>query len=420
MPLSHTTRRGFLQASGAFLALPALECLAGAEAAAPPPRRLVCMNTTLGLYAGNLFPADAGSEYEITPYLEPLQKLRSRFTIFSGLSHPEVDGGHSSEASFLTAAPHPGSSSFRNTISLDQLAVEQLAPDTRIPSLVLATSYGSLSYSRAGVQIPSERSPASLYKQLFTAGTAQEVQRQVQRLRDGRSIMDSVIEQARRLERGASAIDRERLDQYFSAVREVESRLGKAEAWAHRPKPVVDMPPPEDIADRKDIIGRTRLMFSVMQLALRTDSTRFITLSIDGQNDVPPIEGVTVDHHNLSHHGKDPEKLAQLKIVETLEMQALAEFLGELAAAPEGGGNVLDNTLVFYGSNLGNASSHDTKNMPVLLAGGPFRHGNHLAFPERSNAPLPQLFVSMLQQLGLETERFAGTSGTWPGFGVAT
>jgi hypothetical protein len=403
-------RRDFLRASGVLLALPALECLGGV-AAGSPRRRMVCANTSLGLYAGNLFPAEAGRDYPLTPYLEVLRELRDDFTVFSGVSHPEVDGGHSSEASYLTAAPHPGSSSFRNTISLDQFAIERLAPDTRFPYLALGTQRGSLSVSRAGVRIPSEMSPAALFKQLFVDGSAKEVELQVQRLKDGQSIMDTVRDQAARLQKSASRIDRERLDQYFAAVREVEQRLVQSEAWAHRPKPRVDVPAPTDIADRKDLIGRTRLMFQVMHLALQTDSTRFITLSIDGMNDVPPIKGVTIDHHNLSHHGKDPEKLKQLAIIETLEMEALGEFLTRLHDTSEDGGSLLDHTLVLYGSNLGNASSHDTKNMPILLAGGGFRHGQHLAFDQKDNTPVARIFVSMLQRLGIETDTFASGHG---------
>jgi hypothetical protein len=337
--------------------------------------------------------------------------LKQDFTIFSGVSHPEVDGGHSSEASFLTAAPHPGSSSFRNSISLDQFAVERLAPDTRFPYLALGTQRGSLSFSRSGVQIPSEKSPAKVFRNLFVDGSPDEVAQQVQRLKDGQSIMDTVVDQAERLSRRASVSDRQRLDQYFSAVREVEQRLVKSEAWAHRPKPKVDVSPPTDIADRTDIIGRTRLLFDVMHLALETDSTRFITLSIDGMNDVPPIKGVTIDHHNLSHHGKDPEKLKQLAVIETLEMEALRDFLLKLRGSREEAGTVLDHTMVLYGSNLGNASNHNTRNMPILLVGGGFRHGQHLAFDPKNNTPVCQIFVSMLQRLDVETDEFASGKG---------
>lgn len=411
MNMHAINRRSFLRAAGVLLALPALESLGTAAAAAGAPRRMVCVNTSLGLHGEYLFPTKTGRDYTLTPYLEVLKDFRNDFTIFSGVSHPEVDGGHSSEASFLTAAVHPGSSSFRNSISLDQFAVEKLAPDTRFSFLALGTDRSSLSYSRSGVQIPSDKRPSQIFRKLFVDGTPAEVRQQVQRLKDGQSIMDTVHAQAKKIEREATTADRERLDQYFTAVREVEQRLVKAEAWSQKPKPKITAPIPNDIADRKDIIGRTRLLFDVMHLALQTDSTRFITLSIDGMNDVPPIQGVTIDHHNLSHHGKDPEKLAQLKIVETLEMQALRDFLVKLRDSKETGGSVLDRTTVLYGSNLGNASSHDTKNMPVIVAGGGFKHGQHVAFDPKNNTPTGQIFVSLLQRLGIETDQFASGKG---------
>ncbi len=417
MNMNAINRRSFLRAAGVLLALPALESLGTAAVAATgAPRRMVCVNTSLGLHGEYLFPTKTGRDYALTPYLEVLKDFRNDFTIFSGVSHPEVDGGHSSEASFLTAAVHPGSSSFRNSISLDQFAVEKLAPDTRIPFLALATDRSSLSYSRAGVQIPSDKKPSAIFRKLFVDGTPAEVKQQVQRLKDGQSIMDTVHAQAKKIEREATTADRERLDQYFTAVREVEQRLVKAEAWSQRPKPKITAPVPNDIADRKDIVGRTRLLFDVMHLALQTDSTRFITLSIDGMNDVPPIQGVTIDHHNLSHHGKDPEKLAQLKIVESLEMQALRDFLAKLRDSKETGGSVLDRTTVLYGSNLGNASSHDTKNMPIIVAGGGFKHGQHVAFDQRNNTATGQIFVSMLQRLGIEADQFASGKGRVNGF----
>jgi hypothetical protein len=427
--MTAVNRRQFLRAAGVALALPTLESI-GAPAAAGPtqsvgvsaagaPRRMLFVNTSLGLYGPNLFPTQAGRNYESTPYLDVIKAFRDDYTIFSGVSHPEVDGGHSSEASFLTAAPHPGSSSFRNTISVDQLAAEQLGATTRFPYLALATARQSLSVNRSGIRIPSESRPSQVFRKLFMNGTPQEVAREVERLKDGRSLLDTVRGQAKMLSGQVSAADRDRLDQYFTAVREVEQRLVGAEDWSNRPKPKVDVKPPNDIADRTDIIGRTRLMFDVIHLAFQTDSTRIVTLSIDGMNDVPPIKGVTIDHHNLSHHGKDPQKLAQLKIVETLEMEAFRDLLTRLKDVKETGGTLLDHTAIFYGSNLGNAASHDTRNMPVILAGGGFRHGQHLAFDSANNAPLPRVFVSMLQRFGIEVDTFASGKGRMTGLEFA-
>lgn len=418
---SSLTRRTFLRGAGVALALPMLESgrssFARAADDAKPIRRMVCCCTTLGIHAEHLFPTATGLDYELTPYLEPLKELRKDFTVISGVCHPDVDGGHSSEASYLTAAPHPGAASFRNTISVDQLVLEKLPPATRFSSLVLNTSpgSGSLSVSRSGVMVPADYRPSEVFKKLFVDGTAKEVAEQTRRLQDGQSIMDAVQGEAKKLQQRVTAGDRAKLEEYFTTVREVEQRLHLAEEWAKRPKPKVDVPPPTDVQNAADFVNRTRLMFDLAHLALQTDSTRVITLRIQGHNSVPPVEGVTQDWHNLSHHGKDPEKIAQLKIIELEQMKLLANFLAQLKASQEGAASLLDNSMVLYGSNLGNASSHDTKNMPMLLAGGGFRHGQHLAFDHAKNYPLPNLFVSMLQRLGIEADKFATSTGTLSG-----
>jgi len=413
-------RRSFLRGVGVTLALPMLDAMLPAfgAKAQPPKRRMVSICTTLGIHPEHLFPTDTGRGYKASPYSEVIDEFRDQFTIFSGLSHPEVDGGHSSEASFLTAAAHPGASGFRNTISMDQLAIEKLAPDTRFSSLMLSSSSNySLSWTRNGVNIPAEDRPSRVFAKLFLDGTAAEVDQQVRRLKDGQSIMDIVGEQAKGLQRTVGTQDREKLDQYFTSVRELEQRLVKAEDWARKPKPKVEMKPPTDPQNRADIIATTRPMFDLMHLALQTDSTRMITFRMQGHNSVPPIEGVTQDWHNLSHHGKDPTKIDELAIIEKTELHELRTFLANLKASKEDGANLLDRTMVLYGSNLGNSSSHDTRNMPIVLAGGSFKHGQHLAFDPQSPPPLCNLYVQMLRQLGVDTSTFGSAKATSiPGF----
>jgi len=422
------SRRTFLRGAGVSMALPMLDAMlpravakaAAAMGIAQTQRRMICICTGLGIHAGNLFPEQAGRDYKLTPYLQPLANHRNDFTILSGVSHPDVDGGHHSESSFLTTAPHPGSSNFRNTVSLDQVVAEKLGAVTRFPYLALATARSSLSVTRSGTQIPSDKRPSQLFKKLFLTGSDKEIQDQLRKLKEGQSIMDTVLDRTRSLQKDVGAADRQRLDEYFTSVREVEQRLNDAEAWATRPKPKVDVKPPTDIQNGADTVGRTRLMYDLIHLAIQTDSTRVITLSIDGMSSVPPIEGVTIDHHNLSHHGKDETKLAQLRIVELEQMKAFADLVAKLKQAREADGTLLDRTMVLYGSNLGNASSHDTKNMPILLAGGGFRHGQHLAFDTRANAPLGNVFVSMLQQMGIESDNFGTGRSTMRGLEPTT
>ena len=420
--LRRFSRRFCLRGAGVTLTLPLLESMAkaeGQESAKELPRRMICINTTLGLHTPNLFPTRAGTDYELTPYLEPLRDFRSDLTVFSGLSHPDVDGGHPTELCYLTSAPHPRADNFRNTISLDQFAVERLAPETRFDSLVLASSHTGMSISRNGVPIPAEQRPSVIFRKMFMAGTPAEMKAQEQRLSEGRSIMDTLLGEAKEFQRGLGRQDQQKLDEYFSAVRQVEQRMVTAQQWAGRPKPVVDAKPPVDITSSVEVVGRVRLMIDLMQLALQTDSTRYITFALNGFNAVPAIQGVTQDWHNLSHHGQDPAKLSELRVVELQVMQLLGELLAKLKSTPEDGGTLLDRTIVLFGSNLGNASSHDNKNLPILVAGGGFRHGQHLSFDPLKNPPLCNLFVQMLQRLGTDVSSFGSSNGTIPGFELA-
>ena len=407
-------RRHFLRASGITLALPWLESFAESSAELRR-RRTVAINIGLGLHGPNLFPDRAGRGYELTPYLKTLEPFRNDFTIISGSSHPGVDGGHSAEKSFLTAAPHPGSASFKNTISLDQLMAEKIGAATRFAYLPLSLSGRSLSWSRSGVELPSESRPSQVFARLFLEGKPTEKEKQIQRLRDGQSIMDTVLENAKRMSGRVSIRDREKLDQYFTVVRETEKRLQKAREWEGKPKPKTDRQPPRDVTDRNDIIAKANLMYDMIHLALETDSTRLVTFFKNGINAVPTIAGVTQDYHNLSHHGKDREKIVELTVIETEQLKAFGDFLKKLGETREGDDTLLGKTQILLGSNLGNASSHNNRNLPIILAGGPYRHGQYLAFDTEKNHPLPQLFVTMLQGMGLDFDRFAGISGTLPG-----
>ncbi len=406
------------------MTLPLLEAMqprsSRAAAAAEPPRRMICINTTLGLHTPYLFPTATGRDYELTPYLEPIQNLRDQFTVFSGLSHPEVDGGHPAELCYLTSAPHPRADNFRNTISLDQFAIEQLVPDTRFGSLVLASSSSrGLSFTRSGVPIPADERPSRIFRNMFVNGTPAEVNQQVLRLKQGQSVLDAVLSEANDFQRGLNQQDLDKLDEYFTSVREVEQRMVKAQEWARRPKPEVSSKPPVDITNAVDVPARVRVMIDLMHLAIQTDSTRFITFALNGLNAVPTIPGVTQDWHNLSHHGQDPAKLSELKVVELQQMQLFGELIAKLGDSSEGSGSLLDRTIVLFGSNLGNASSHDNKNMPIIVAGGGFQHGQHLAFDPLKNPPLCNLYVQLLRRLGANVDSFGSSNGTIPGFELA-
>lgn len=415
IPAHPLNRRTFLRASGVALSLPWLDAMAFGSTEKEIPRRLIAINTNLGILSEHFYPKQTGREFELTPYLEPLADFRDQFTVISGCSHPKVTGGHSAEVSYLTAAPHPGTASFRNSISLDQFAAEHLGQRTRVSTLPLVVAKQgnqSLSFTSSGVMLPAEKSPSAVFKALFVAGNPQEIERQIQELRVGRSILDTVADRAASLQRKLGTADRRRLDQYFTSVREVERRLLIAEEWERKPKPKVDTPPP---SDGEYLLEKLAAMYDLMRLAIETDSTRLMTMLIRLDGFSAHIPGVSTESHNLSHHVGRKDKLAQLKNLELAEFRELARLLQGLHDAREGEQSLLERTSLFYGSNLGNGNNHDTKNMPVLLAGGGFRHGQHLAFDRQHNYPLPNLFVSLLQRLGVETDKFASSTGTLRG-----
>ena len=430
------SRRKFLRGAGTLLSLPLLDAMspvfagvAKSAAGVTPggkPRRMFGICNNLGLLPEHFFPKESGRGYALSPYLEALKEHRDRFTVLSGVSHPEVDGGHPADNCFLTAAPHPGSAGFKNTISLDQYIGERIGHLTRFPSLTLGVNVQqglrSLSWTGSGVLIPCEEKAADVFARMFLQGTRAEAEAQVRKLETGQSILDAVAGQAKDLQRTVGARDRERLDQYFTSVRDLEQRMQMSREWERQPKPKVSASVPLDPASPKAYMDKVKLMYDMVRLAFETDSTRSISLMLDSVNS-PAIEFGEVKtsdgYHNLSHHGKSKEKLAQLKNIDEWHMKLLAELFSGLQAVKEGGDTLLDRTMILYGSNLGNANTHVTTNMPTIFAGGGFKHGQHLAFDRQHNYPLPNLFVSMLQRMGLETDKFASATGTMRGLEMA-
>jgi hypothetical protein len=415
----NVSRRTFLKGAGVTMALPWLDSMLPAfagPAAATPPRRFVSVSLALGLHGPNLNPVDAGFNYTPSRYLSAIPDILKDMTVVTGSSHPRVSGGHNAEGSILTAAPYSRNGVFKNTISLDQHMAKHLGHYTRFPSLVLnIDSNNSPSYTETGSMIPAEYSASKLFNMLFITDSPEEMLRQKSRLSQGQSIMDVVSDDVRRIQRDVGKADQEKLDQYFTSVRNFEQRLSEAEDWVGKPKPKVDMATPIDISDNNAIVQKKKLLLDIMYLAIQTDSTRFMTLHMNGNGGAIPIDGVEEGYHSLSHHGLDENKIDQLTIVETEFVKAWGGFVRNLKETEGGQGPLLDQTMVLLTSNLGNASAHDNKNMPVLFAGGGFKHGQHLSFDQENNYPLPNLYMSALHRLGLETDKFATSTGTLAG-----
>ncbi len=420
---SMPTRRTFLRAAGVTLALPWLESVALGTTATQPPQRMLLISNNLGVLPKPFFPETKGVDYKLSPYLSELEDQRDNFTVLSGLSHPDVEGGHSTENCFLTGARGPTRSGFRNTISLDQFAAEALGPVTRFSTLNLGVNIDkanrSLSWTRGGVLLPAEDNARSLFERMFLQGDSATVARQLHRLEERGSILDTLLDDAKTFSRRIGQRDQARLDQYFTSVRDIEERLDAARRWETEAKPITNKQPPDHVSDRKLFFEKFDLMMSMAQLALESDSTRIVTLMVDAF--ATPVfqlhkdQKTTDGYHNLSHHGKAPKKLEQLEDADRQQMNLLRRVIENLAAKQDGDTRLLDNTMVLFGSNMGDSNTHDNTNLPILLAGGGFEHGQHLAFDHENNTPLANLYVTMLQRMGIEIDQFASSTGSLAG-----
>ncbi|MGZ0162507.1 MAG: DUF1552 domain-containing protein [Planctomycetales bacterium] len=419
-------RRTFLRSAGVALALPTLDCMTpvfGKTTNEPVPRRMLLISNNLGVLPEPFFPKSTGRDYRLSPYLSELAGFRDDFTVFSGLSHPDVEGGHSTENCFLTGARSPTRSGFRNTISLDQFAAEKLGQVTRFPTLNLGVNIDkanrSLAWTRDGVLLPAQDSASALFRMMFVQGDSAAVARQLHRLEERGSILDTLLDDTRQFSSRLGNNDRNRLDQYFTSVREVEQRLQTAREWELRPKPETSHAPPGDITDKKLFFEKFDLMLSMAQLAFESDSTRIITLMVDAfatpSFKLHENENTTTDYHNLSHHGQAKDKVKQLEDADHQQMSLLRNLLQTLADKKEDDDRLLDRTMILFGSNMGNSNTHENTNLPMLLAGGGFKHGQHLAFSRENNKPLSNLYVSMLQRLGIETDQFASSTNSITG-----
>jgi hypothetical protein len=421
MPRAPLDRRTFLRSAGASISLPWLDAMlpsgprAEHRAQAQRIKRMLLIGRPLGLHAPYFFPQKPGLDYEATRYLKPLEELRGDFTVFSGMSHRGYPGGHHTEVALLTGVAPEGVrfGDIRNTVSLDQEVAERLGGATRFPYLSLGNGgTGALSWNRKGVRIPAEDKATLIFKQLFVNGTPEETAREMERLRTGRSILDGMREQARSLSGTLGPTDRGRLDLLLTSIREAEQRLQQDQDWVLKPKPKVKTPPyTDDYWSDLRMLDRERQWFDLVRLALETDSTRVIALWVwsHGPVDLP---GVTIGHHDATHHGQDESKIRQLALIEEAEMRIFARFLAQMKEAREGASSLLDETVVFYGSNIGNGSAHSCDNLPILLAGGGFKHAGHVAFDRKDNKPLSNLFVRMLRQMGIDLDRFGTSTGT--------
>ena len=406
--LTRLSRRRFLQGTGIALSLPAFDSFAAdLSAAKKPPRRLVCIGNHLGFYPGNFFPKAAGKNYVATSTLKPLEAHRDQLTVFSHLDHG-LNGGHKAVQGFLTSIKKEEAAGFpEKNISLDQAAAEHVGSSTRFPSINTGILKGTdMCWSRAGVHVPPINNPATLFRGLFVNSPQSAREAERTRLKHRASVLDALRDSASVLNRTLNAADRDKLDQYLTSVRDVERRLQMSKEWLNRPKPKA--PIDEVLDEERQHIDEVALLYDLMALALQTDSTRVATLETGlGFRTAELDLGA---YHGLSHHGKSKDRIGQLQVVEAFLTTKLSNFISRLKEA-----KIFDNTLVVFGSGMSDGSRHSNRNLPVLLAGGGFKHQGHVVCPteQHKRVPLSNLWLSVLQWFGSETDRFGRSTGTF-------
>ena len=422
-------RRFFLRAAGMTLALPLLESLSpralgaglalgsqpGAAVGAARPQRMVCIGNMLGFYQPEFFPKGTGRGYDLPLLLQPLAPHQDDFTLFSGLDHG-VKGGHFAIHAYLSGILSQNAKSLPDgNITLDQRAAETIKGATRFQSLAIGSEGGlhggcMMSWTRSGVRVPPIPGPKELYQKLFVNDTESEAGHAKDRLDLQYSILDAVQGDAKSLERQLGKRDQEKLDEYFTAVRDVERQLDLGKSWSKLPKPAPRMAEPQDT----NLVSDLPVIYDLIALALQTDSTRIATLEIAGGYESSAF-GIRKDYHSLSHHGQVPEKIHDLLTLEKYQTEQFARFLAKMKSIQDGDGTLLDHTMVLFGSGMGNASSHTNNNLPIIVAGGGFKHGECKALSrERSGSP------AALQSLSQHAPALRGRrESLWPEHGNA-
>ncbi|RBP45353.1 uncharacterized protein DUF1552 [Roseimicrobium gellanilyticum] len=407
------SRRHFLRGAGACLALPFLESMGLGAGNPSDVRRFVCVANPFGMIPDAFFPTTSGKDAALPENMQALEPLRGKFTIFSHLDHG-LNGGHSGTHAFLSGVRSNEAAGMpHGNITLDQFCAEKMAGVTRFPAL--NTSAGSndgggveLCWTRSGVMVPSIQKVSRVFQMLFVDDPGDKASQRLARYRRQGSILDAVNQQAKSMNQRLSQHDRQKMDQYFTSIREVEQTLQQEQAWVTRPRPKVDMKEPKN----GTVSQQLPILFDLITLALQTDSTRVATIEVPGAFDTGAVGIEAKGYHAYSHHGKDPKLMAGMRKVERYQMDQLARFLTRLSDL-----NMLDSTQVLFGSGMGDGSAHTNKNLPILVAGGGCNHQTHVVMPEEQGkrVPLSNLYLTMAQRFGMEADAFGHSKGTMSG-----
>jgi len=386
-----------------------------AKGAGEGARRFVAVGNLLGFQQKSFFPETTGRDFESTTLLQPLEANRKHMTVYRGLDHG-IKGGHFAVHTFLSGVLHHQAQDMPDgNITIDQFIADEVGVQTRFPSLTVGSEGGihggcQIAWTRSGVRVPPITGPSELFDKLFVTDSEELQAQKVRQNQLQGSILDAVLEDANRLSGRVNYEDRGKLDEYFTSVRDVEKRLELRERWTEQPKPEAPFDKPADTNTVQDL----PLMYDLIALALQTDSTRVATLEIGGSF-LPQHLGIDKSYHGMSHHGNDPDTIGKLITLETYQIEQFGKFLTHLAGIRDGERSLLDSTAVLFGSGMGNGHSHTNSDLPVVLAGGGYRHGEFRNVEQEKGRKLPlcNLYLDIAQRMGLEVESFGTSNGTF-------
>lgn len=417
-------RRFLLRTAGASLALPgltslmaktkgSLASLQATKGAGVGAKRFVAVGNLLGYQQKSFFPQTTGKAYESTTLLKPLEDMRKEMTVYRGLDHG-IKGGHFAVHSFLSGVLHSEARDREDgNVTIDQYLAEKVGDQTRFPSLTIGSEGGihggcQLSWTRSGVRVPPITNPAELFDRLFANDTPERRKQRGKENQLQASILDAVNEEAKGLSRKVNKEDREKLDEYFTSIRDVEKRIELRRRWVDHSKPDA----PFDKPANRNTVDDLPMLYELMALALQTDSTRIATLEIGGSF-LPQNLGIDKSYHSLSHHGNKEDAIAHLIALETYQIEYFGKFLKRLSQVKDGEGTLLDSTSVLFGSGIGSGNSHTNSDLPIIVAGGGYRHGEFKKVESKglNKVPLCNLFVDLAQRMGVETESFGNSTG---------
>ena len=410
-------RRLFLKAVGVSIALPCMESLGEPLAFEEgDPMRMVCISSALGVNPKSFFPKSFGASYELSPTLQPLESKRDQFTVFSHMDHPGIFTKHGAMKSVLSgvnSANSPGT-----IVSIDQVAAEHVGYKTRFPSLHVCVG-GKLgaSWTRSGIKVREHANPRDLFDLLFVKDSAAAIKKSRKNLKEQGSILDLLRQQTKQFERRTNPSDKNKLDEYLTAIREAEVKLQGMQSWLDKPKPTVDYDASGHPHSGTDYGFLAPLMFDLLFLAIESDSSRVFTAGFGMHNRTIELDGVKGGYHGLSHHGNVPDRLRQLQVIDKFYFEQMARFIDRLQNTPlgnRGDGNLLDKTMVLFGTGLGDAARHSNRDLPTVIAGGGFKHRGHVdaQAARGQRTPLNNLYTTMLQNFGVKIDRFNNASGT--------